>query len=305
MKKVLFLTLLILGVSFATKASGPMSSTISLGPRVGIGAIMPAGNMMVDYTPGFAWGLDLQYTYMFNQFFGITAGIAYNSLSSSISGSDIISTYTGDMLVTDVETGYEMLTDVRCVGNTTSVKEHFDAAFIEIPLLLAIHNNVWYYNIGLKFAVPLKMNAHYEYGTTLMNVDSICRTGTKLLDPMPQPSAPGDKGDYDAFKTPLPLYVLLAMEIGYTFEFSHSSSVTLGAYLDYGLNDASLSNDPNAELLKLDGRKIEYYRGAVKSNMMSAVRYYRLGFHVAYNFGFGGASKGANARPYSRSKRLL
>lgn len=312
MKKKLLILCLLCAMAPAglLKASGPfVGSSIEVGGRLGIGAILPVGNavstgiLSVDYTPGFSSGFDLHYTYMANAYFGFTTGVSYVALNSTMGASDVISTYRGDMeLDLFSGSGSSVISEVHCIGTTTAVKEEYQTAFLEIPALLAIHNGHWYYDLGLRFAVPMKMNATYDYGESIMLIDEIYYTGITLNDPMPQPSDPGGSGDYDVLSNrSKSLYVLWSMEIGFNIDISNNASISLGAYFDYGLNEAKLGNKSSDELLSLNGSTVENYNGAINSNLMSGIRYYTIGARMLLNIGFGG-HVGSGGR---KSKSLL
>lgn len=305
MKKIFTILIAVATISVAAKASGPfMGSSVEFGGRFGIGAILPVSDpniaqlMQVNYTPGVAGGFDMHYTYMANQFFGFTTGLSFIMLNSSMSASGVTSTYTGNMLL-DLPGGPQ-ISGVHCIGTTTAVKESYKTAFLEIPALLAIHNGNWYYNLGLRFSVPLKMDAQYEYGESMMYIDEIYRTGITLTDPMPQPTDLGGKGNYNVLKgRSRSLYVLWSMEIGYSIDLFANGALSIGAYFDYGLNDANLGNDATAELLTLNGASVAGYNGMTNSNLMTSIRYYTAGVRVLYNLGFGSKVGG------KKSKRLI
>ena len=253
--------------------------------------------MNVSYTPSFAGGIDIHYTYMANQFFGFTTGLSFIMLNSSMSAAGVQSTYTGDV---DLDPPLNT-SRVHCIGTTSAVKEEYHSSFIEIPALLAIHNGNWFYNLGLRFAVPIKMDATYEYGESTMYIDEIYRTGITLNEPMPQPADLGGSGSYNVLENrSRSLYVLWSMEIGYSLDLFANGALSLSAYFDYGLNDASLNNAEDAELLTLNGSTVQKYNGMTNSNLMNSIRYYTVGVRLLYNLGFG--SKVGGGR---KSKSLL
>lgn len=307
MKKILTIIVAVATISVAAKASGPfLGSSVEFGARFGIGALLPVSDpaiadfMPVKYTPSIAAGIDMHYTYMANQFFGFTTGMSFIILNSSMSSSGVRSTYTGDMML-DLPGFGVTASGVHCVGTTSTVKESYKTAFVEIPALLAIRNGNWYYDLGLRFAVPLKMNADYEYGQSIMYIDYVERTGSDLsANPMPQPADIGGKGEYNVLSNrSRSLYVLWSMEIGYTIDLFANGALSIGAYLDYGLNDANLGNKETDELLTLNGSTVAGYNGMTNSNLMSSIRYYTAGVRVLYNLGFGSKVGG------KRSKSLL
>ena len=262
---------------------------------------MPVGAIDVLYTPSFAGGFDLYYTYMANPYFGFTTGLSFLRLNSSLSGQDVVSTYLGEMKI-DLPFEGLVTSQVHCIGTTTTVKESYQLSFIEIPALLAIRNGRWYYDLGLKFGIPIKANADYEYGRTDFLVDEIYRTGTVLDDPVPQEPEAGSHGSYDPMKgRSASIFVQWCMEIGFSIDLGSSSALSLGAFFDYGMHDVSLDNPQNAELMTLNGSKIEQYNGAINSNMMTHVRYYKAGIRLHFNFGFGSHIGGSGRK----SKRLI
>lgn len=305
MSKKLILSLLLTIASVGLlRASGPFTgSAIEVGGRLGIGAILPSGGLLeVDYTPGFSAGFDIHYTYMANPYFGFTTGLSYVTLNSTIGATGVASTYTGDMELDLFGNGGLVVSGVHCIGTTTNVREQYQAAFIEIPMLLAIHNGNWYYDLGFRFAFPTKMNASYEYGESTMFIDEIYLTGITLNDPMPQPSDPGGAGNYDILANrSRSLFILWSMEIGFNIDLSNNASLSLGAYMDYGLNEARLGNPATAELLTLNGSTVQNYNGAVNSNLMSGIRYYTIGARMLLNIGFGSHVGGGG----KKSKGLL
>lgn len=307
MKKILTILIAVASFSLAAKANGPfLGSSIEFGARFGIGAILPVSDpqiaefMPVKYTPSIAAGIDMHYTYMANQYFGFTTGLSFIMLNSSMSSSGVQSTYTGNMML-DLPGFGNTISGVHCVGTTSTVKESYKTAFIEIPAMLAIRNGQWYYDLGLRFSVPLKMNAEYEYGQSIMYIDYVERTGSDLSNnPMPQPTDLGGKGNYSVLSNRTrSLYVLWTMEIGYTIDLFANGALSIGAYLDYGLNDANLGNSDTDELLTLNGSTVAAYNGMTNSNLMTSIRYYTAGVRILYNLGFGSKVGG------KRSKSLL
>jgi hypothetical protein len=157
--------------------------------------------------------------------------------------------------------------------------------------------------LGFKFGIPIKGNANYEFGRTDFLVDEIYYTGTTLGDdPLPMPSDNGGHGKYDPQSgRATSIFAQWCMEIGFSIDLGSSSALSLGAFLDYGIHDASLDNPKSAELLTLNGSTISKYNGALNSNMMTHVRYYKAGVRLHFNLGFGSRIGGSGRK----SKRLI
>ncbi|MBQ0016345.1 MAG: hypothetical protein KBT04_05125 [Bacteroidales bacterium] len=303
MKKIILSLFCLASTVFAVAGPG---SSLEVGGRMGIGALLPVTEFEVDYTPAFAGGFDLNYTYMFNDFFGFTTGVNISFLNSSIASNNILSHYSGEMTFINHYTNIAETKNVRCVGKTESLREEYKATFFEIPLFLAIHNDQWYYNIGYKIGVPIKMNADFDRGPTTMMVDYIYDYGGYSLEDNPLPiddaTDPGTKGDYDVYKNrSKSVFLLFALEIGYKFDVSNHGAISIGAYIDYGINNAQLGNPETSELLTLNGANVERYNGAMNSNLMTSVRYYKAGVRILYNLGFGNSHGGGGRH----NKRLL
>ncbi|KWW32031.1 MAG: hypothetical protein AUK63_127 [bacterium P3] len=277
-------------------------SYLSFGVLGGPGGLMFNGSVKEPSSMGFTFGFNVNYTCYINNYIGFSTGVHINRMSSGYYESDVLSYGTGNVQVGDGSTLWTV--NARYHLKTGRVDETYKTYFVEVPVLLAMQYRKWYWNMGLKVAVPVAMHADYTYDKSDLYLDEVLGSGTVLSNPLHVNSYDGASGEVDLYDKQrhqlLMFYVMASAEIGYNVAFyGGASSLSVGVFMDMSVNSAKLNNAANTASITLNTNEL-YYHNSVQTDKVKSVGCFKAGIKLQYNLGIG-----QGARRSTRGLRYL
>lgn len=277
------------GIGFSLGSESYLKFGVTGGP----GGMSFNGKSGATNKLGFTFGFDIDYTCFLNDFIGFTTGIHVNHMSSGCSDQYVKSAGKGNVQVSDgvstwnYNARYHLITD--------QIDETYKTITIEVPILLSMQYRKWYWNLGVKVAVPVSMQVDYTYGHSDLYLDEIVGSGTVLSKPLQVASYDGASGSSDLYDKQrhqlLMFYVLASVEVGYTVAFyTGSSSLTVGLFGDFSLNSAQLNDASSSATITLNTNALDYHNTA-QTDKVSSVGCYKAGIKLQYHLGIGRASQ--------------
>lgn len=268
-------------------------SYVSVGALGGAGGLMFSGDADKPNKLGFTYGIGIDYTSYINNYIGFTTGIRMYRMSSGYYENNITSYGDGSLRVTDGTSIWNC--DARYHLNTDRIDETYKTLFLEVPVMLAMQYRKWFWNVGLKVAVPVKMDCDYTYGESTLYLDENRTTGTVLTNPMRIKSYNGSSGSEDLYDKQrhqlLICYVMATAEVGYNVSYyNNGSSLSVGAFIDVSLNGAKINNAADAPTMSINSDEL-VYSNSVQSGRVNNVRCFKAGIRLQYNLGIGHGAK--------------
>ncbi len=256
------------------------------------------------------FGFELKYSYFFNDHWGVTTGVGLSQYASigKLKGSlaeDIF--YSLGEFVDNDEVGRPIDFELR--ARLTNLEEKQIAWLVEVPLMLSYQtyfgdDEKWgmYGGIGAKLQFPFSTKFKIQNGaSSQFNVsgkyDGIpTDMGSPMNPPVPQHgygtiSDPNSTLDWNE-KAKLKMGVAATAELGFMYALSNSMDLTLGGYIDYGLND--IKKNGNNKILTASsvyhpgadnhvGKGITYH-GMLNSNATDKIKLISFGAKIGLRF---------------------
>lgn len=309
-KKILTLTLSAIALLSAYRAHAwggvialGTESYLSFGIEGGPGGLLLNGTVSEPTRMGFTYGFNVGYTCYLNSNIGFNTGIHLSRMSSGFYESNIRSEGRGKLAIAGVTSGW---TSAPFYLVTSRTDETYKTYFVEVPVMLAMQYRKWYWNLGLKVAVPFAMHVNYTYGESELFVDKGAQLGTGVVldEPMYIGTYDGTSGTaniYDEQRHQLLMFYMLAsLEVGYNVAFyGGASSLSVGVYVDYSLNRARLNNSGQTSMVELNSDEIKY-NNSMQSGHITSMECLKFGICLHYNLGIG-----HGARHSTRAMRFL
>mgnify|MGYP002622991708 CR=1 FL=1 len=296
MKKKLLILITVITVSFSSAyawGGGAIlgsESYLSIGTFGGPGALMFSGDTESPNKIGFAFGFSVDYSCYINKYLGFTTGMHIFRMSSGYKETNISSRGEGSIRVSDgISSWYD---DARYHIKTGRIDETYKTVFLEVPVMLAFQYQKWYWNMGMKVAVPISMNCDYTFGNSKLYLDEDLTTGTSFTSPgMFIREYSGSSGTNDLYDKQrhqlLVFYVMASLEAGYNVAFyGGSSTLTVGAFVDVSLNGAKLNSSSESPTITLDSEELTY-NNSLSSGKVNTVTCFKAGIKLQYNIGIG------------------
>lgn len=306
-KKILLSVIAVWMFSFQASAWGGLllgtESYLSFGVLGGPGMLSFSGESEHSSNMGFTFGIHVDYTTYINNYIGFSTGIHVTRMSSGYDENNVVSTGSGNVLVNN-GSGVSQYYNARYHLNTERVDETYKTFFVEVPILLAMQYRKWYWNMGLKIAVPVSMHSDYTYSQSDLYLDEVLGTGTTLDPAWHVATYEGATGTTDLYEKQrhqlLIFYVLASAEVGYNVAFySGGSSLSVGAFADLSLNSASLNNAAGSSSFTLNTNTLQY-NNSLETDKVKTVGCFKAGIKLQYNLGLG-----RSAHRSSRGLRYL
>ncbi|MBQ9546664.1 MAG: hypothetical protein IJU90_05205 [Bacteroidales bacterium] len=273
--------------------SAPSVHNVSIAIEGGLGGLMIDKSLGAPTKLGFNAGGGIGYTFYFAENYGVHTGFSFSYISSGYSAGEVHTDLTIDSIETwDAATTHRGRADVT--STTTSVEEKYTTMLLELPIQFAYSQaNLWL-NAGVRLSVPLSVNATYTYGPTSTGITHFYETDTYVAgNPIPLEGGltlNGENGSYSAHKMAdkLSVFVTLSVEAGYRFPIDATTSVYVGAFVDYGINSYTTEdNEQFISTLTNNGTKTTRFNGALKSTATESFKNLATGIRAYYNFGLG------------------
>lgn len=303
MKKRLLILLITVTTGLSQVWAGGLGveSYLGLGMQIGYGSLVFGGQGRSS-SPGGMYGFNVDYSCFINDHVGFTTGIHFDRIGCGYYETAVVSPGEGNVLVSNGVTMMNYNAKYRLV--TDRIDETYTSYFVEIPLLVSIQHNRWYWHMGMKLAFPITMEVDYSYGESELYLDEITGSGTVLTNPWHVKTYDGSNGNADLFENehkPFSMcYVMASFELGYNVAYySNASSLSLGAFVDMSLNGVKLSNASNSTTMTLNTNVLSYH-SIVQTNKVNAVSCFKFGVKLNYNLGVG-----EKAQRSHRGKRYL
>ena len=301
MKKVFLTVLIALGFAFAATAQDA-NLGLKRGSHIGIGARGGMAGFLIDNhfsdptDLGFGLGVDLSYAYFFTEHFGLRTGVYFSAIASGMHMDNVESVMSCP--ASYVGANADKIAEYTTL--TPSISENYTAYFFEIPLQLAFRGNHWYTDLGVKFAIPGKMEANYQnaetdifYHGSYSTVDNtFVGTGTEPIPEKPYCAVNAGYSIFDRHEENnlcKPLFVMAALEAGYRFGCDCGDSWSLGVYVDYAINNIALNNEDKPDLMQAEyGYPHTHFfhtNGALNTNLINSFKLFNCGLKLKYEFG--------------------
>lgn len=261
-------------------------SHLSFGARAGVAGFLVNGGFTDTYM-GSGLALDLSYAYFFTDHVGIRIGVNASSISSGYRADNVVSAMSCNVPIT-TNTGTRTVL-ANYSGTTTTVSEDYNGLYGEIPIQLALQGNHWYANLGVKLAIPVKVDADYNYSETPVEFLGSPNLGTTVaLDDELYGAQSGSYRLYD-FREETnylnPFYVMLALEGGYRIGCTCGDSWIIGLYLDYSLNSANIENPTETNLITASDGPNFTHHNVMSTNLIDSFKLFNFGVKLQYDLG--------------------
>ena len=276
-------------------------SYFSFGVMGSYGGLMFNGSIYDPSKMGFTYGLNIGYTCYINNNIGFATGVHINRMSSGYYEKGIRSAGKGKISISGLTSGW---TTAPFILETDRTDEIYKTVFIEVPIMLAMQFRKWYWDIGLKIAVPVSMKAEYIYGESELYIDKGAQMGTGVVldEPMYISTYDGIKGSINIYDEQrhqlLMFFVTASAEVGYNVAFyGGASSLSVGLFFDFALNTAELKGISQSAL-ELNTDEIKY-SSSMESEHTTSMGCFKTGLRLQYNLGIGqGARRNTRAMKF-------
>ena len=277
----------------AKKFSAPSVHNVAVAIEGGVGGLMIDKSLGAPTKLGFNAGGGVGYTFYFAENYGVHTRFSFSYISSGYSAGEVHTDLTIDSIETwDATTTITGRADVTTT--TTSVEEKYTTMLLELPIQFAYSQGHLWANAGVRLSMPLSVNATYTYGPSSTGIAYFHETETRVEGPPIHLEGglalDGENGSYSAHKMAdkFSVFVTLSLEGGYRIPVDATSSVYVGAFVDYGIN--SYTTEDNEQFISTtmkNGTKTTQFNGALKSTATESFKNFATGIRAYYNFGIG------------------
>lgn len=253
---------------------------------LGIGGATLA--MSDGFRPGIGANIGVGYVYHWRYDAGIHTGLGIRYAHSAFESGNIEAVSVGKMTAYNNTSSATRTT--HYLSTITTVREDYDALFLDIPLQIIRQKGRFYYEYGFRVVLPLSVTAAYDYGETIVGAGlDIDGFGTYIQHPMEVDRIKPQHEQYTVGTLKgrgmaYPAYLALTVSGGYCLTLKSKQTLHIGVYADIALNRTCVGG--TGDLLSLDNDKSRF-RPVLQSNLASSLRYASVGIKVDYNLAFG------------------
>ncbi len=250
-------------------------------------------------TPGTAqlkigYGIDLKYTYYFNDYVGLGTGIGMQYFNSSGKWKDNFGSgyyNLGNRIDDDIISGKPREYEMRV--RIANWEEEQTGYMLNIPVMV-MFQRFWgesgfgmFGGVGAKYQLPV--NFQYKIQNAELNVSGYYPDpGTDIGAPG-SPAVPqhgfGTRPDYHTKENiRLKSEIAGTLSLGVLYKLGENTDLCIGAFLDYGLNDISKKE---GEIFYTDEADELRYRGALNSTSVGKINALSYGGEIGIRFRIG------------------
>ena len=247
---------------------------------------------------GVGWGLDFEYTFLFNRVMGIKTGMSLMSGKSTFLAGDNYE-YFSDVTYPNPPAGPDWTIHYRYISNGHEETARF--THLGIPLMLRIDTRVFVASIGMKAAIPVgPMRIDYSSGSTDVSITQVEPTdniniGAQLLGAKRYES---ERGSYTIKQ---PVWLLAAAEVGCRFNLK-AVGLRPSIYAEYALNNGASAHSANMKQINFRDLPVAQttntleYTNCSKNNLVQKMHYLSAGLRLTLDFGPGLYSRNAEKK---------
>ncbi len=308
--KKLFLTVLVaLSLGTVAYAQEDISfaqpgSHITLGGTVSGGGLWLSGSQSDVTKLGIGLGGELTYAYFFTNNIGIRIGGSLNLIQSGFQNSEAV---TSESTVPVTMAGTSMLMNANYWYTCPDVTERYFSIYGMVPVQIALQGDRWYANLGVKFAVPVRVTCtEYSYaGTDVYYTGSTKASAGVPTGAIYESTTAGASGSYSLFNYKdlgllggngnfvKPFFVMGSAELGYRFGCDCGHSWQIGCFADIAINSIHPENAPasangylNYATNPSNGPTAthNYARGVMRTDLVNSFRLVNFGVKLSYDW---------------------
>ena len=256
---------------------------------LGLGAMPFSGPVEWDDQPNLSLGFAINYTYWFNNTFGVRTGVRVNSLSHNQRIGNLDIPWTTSLPLSSLGLpGGSALTTVNLRGTATSLQEEQRYTFIEVPILLAMRFDGFFVNLGVSLAKAVNASADYSYTDPACVITALPDLGVTPTSPVPMTLNGAKEGTVKNADMVKPFYCLLDVEAGYNFPIGDASSIALGLFGRFAPVKYTNENPVDVYVLDPTASTATYtVAQPTTTTLVEKIGYYELGISLGLNFGLG------------------
>ncbi|MEE1898213.1 outer membrane beta-barrel protein [Flavobacterium rakeshii] len=257
--------------------SGEMKAQVKSFSEIAITAGGPGSSLNygvegadVSQSPGFNFGIE--YTYNFNNNFGISLGTEFQHFKSEVKAFAISGNYqTTDFEMESFEFRYSM----------RSFKEEQTVGFINIPIMFVYQNQEYdfYVRAGAKIGLPL--SGKFKSGYNLYTSGYYPQYNAELFDPAFMGFGEFNNVQANGDLNIKPTYIA-SVELGIKQSVG-KSNLYIGFYLDYGLNDIADKKNRLADYTVNDSGAGFKYNSVLNTEYVDEIKTMAFGVKLRYS----------------------
>lgn len=265
-----------------------LRSNLTIEQGNGINSFLIATDQKNANRIGFATFLQAGYTFFWDRQMGFHTGLGVRYAHCGFAADGVESQAIGYMTAYNNQNSATRRT--HYTATLSSVKEAYNAWFLEIPLQLAYQDHHFWLDAGFKVLLPLSVSATYDYGEASIGAGyAIDGFGVGVEVPVEIERLDAQSGTYDVGTLggggiAYPAYLALALSGGYRLALDGQNMLQFGLYLDVALNRTCVGGI--SDMVAIDGA-MPQQRTVLQSNLARSLRYCDFGISVTYNFTFG------------------
>ena len=251
---------------------------------------------------GFTTQLTAGYTFLWAKEMGFHTGLGIVYAGSGFSTSKVEAQSMGYMTAYNNEDATTRST--HYTASVSSVKESYQAFFLELPIQLTFQNEWFWVDYGFKLLLPLSVKASCTYGATSIGAGyQIDGFGTRVDIPVEIARFSPDKSTYTVSSLVgggvcYPAYIAFAISGGYRLALDNKQMLQFGFYFDIALNRTPVGSD-NSLVVFGD---VPSLRPILQSNLVNSLRYINFGVSITYNYTFGKRIGYHKGNPFTAAK---
>lgn len=271
---------------------------------LGLGSMPFKGPVAWENQPNLSLGFGINYTYWFNERFGLRTGVRLARLSHNQRVGNLDLTYSPTLPLSSLGLpGGSTMTVVHLRGTAKTVQEEQQYTFIEVPLMLAMRFKGLFVNVGLSLSKAVDAKSDYSYTDPSCVITSVPELGITPTRPVPMTLDGGTTGSVKNSDMVKPFYCLLDGEVGYNFPIGDASSLALGFFGRFAPIKYKTGND--VDLYKLNTDATYNVSQPVTNKMVEKIGYFEVGLSLGFNFGLGHGKKKATNNDNNTNTQAL
>lgn len=264
---------------------------VSASLQGGIASMPFHGSVSWKDTPGFSLGFGVNYTYWFSEKYGFRTGLRLNRMSHNQKTENLDLPFDAMLPLSSIGiVGGSGLTTVSLRGFASTVEEHRQYTFIELPLQLAMRFDRVHLAFGISLAKAFSAEGDYNYRDLGYSVTALPDLGVTLPAPVDVPLVGESEGIVNNADMVKPFFWMLAIDAEYKFYTSNFMGLGLGLYGRY----APVAYNVNDPAQVFDIQSDASYRVVLPSTttLVDRVSYYEVGVSLNVSFGHYSSKKG-------------
>lgn len=263
------------------------SSNITIEQGNGLSSLLIASDIKDVNRIGFTTNLIVGYTYFWERTAGFHTGLGIRYARSGFAADGVESQSMGYMIAYNNESSVKRRT--HYTATITSVKENYNAFFLELPIQLVYQYRQFWFDYGFKIFLPISVKGAYDYGETVIGAGyTIDGFGTDVPAPIEFDRLDARSGTYTVSTlggggSAYTAYVALSFSCGYRHAIDKKHMLQFGVFIDFALNRTAINSSNGMVDI---GNDVAFHP-VLQSSLVQSLRHIDCGISVTYNFTFG------------------